>query len=211
MNNGLMPPLSTHFRLAALVMPSISIVSHVGSFLLGTTAPDAFVPESETSFSQHHFKGGGGRISLQDFLKATNLIHQPSDDAGWSFTCGYYCHLWLDVFYGNHADRLPIRRPPGMLDTDLRNLARKETEILNAPFVLKFSDSPVPESKDLLLPPGIEFIDLERCRYLFREVIKQSQGWSVPSPEFQLIDPMEYAAFLNEASRFFLSEIQTIV
>jgi len=93
-----MPPLSAHFRFAAQIPPSLGIVSQAGSFLLGTTAPDAFEPESEASFSRHHFKNESGQISLPDFVKATRFLPRPVDHPAWSFTCGYFCHLWLDVF-----------------------------------------------------------------------------------------------------------------
>ncbi len=204
-----MPPLSTHFRFATLVMPSLGSVSQVGSFLLGTTAPDAFEPDSEDSFSQHHFKGGDGRISLQEFLKETNFIHQPYDNPAWSFICGYYSHLWLDIFYRDNADSLSFKKPIGMPDTDLRDLIRRETEILNAPFVLDFGNLPLPQSEDLLLPTGLEFVELERCIYLFSEVLKQSQAWSQLASTSKTIDEAEYATFLRDAAKLFTNEIQT--
>jgi hypothetical protein len=205
-----MPPLSTHFRLATLVTSSLGIVPHTGYFILGTTAPDAFEPDSEISFSRHHFRAVDGKISLPDFLKATGFLSHSSDDAAWSFTCGYYCHLWLDVYFRDSADRIPFRRPAGVQDSDLRSLVRKQTEILNAPFVLSLSHLPVSGLKALNLPPGLEFIDLERCTHLFHEVVKQSQAWSDPDPKFESMDPDEFAAFLADASMLFLLEIQTI-
>jgi hypothetical protein len=93
-----MPPLSTHFRFVTLILPSLGIASHAGSFLFGVTAPDACEPASEERFSQYHFIGSNGQISLESFRKATSFTPTPSDDASWSFTCGYYSHLWLDVF-----------------------------------------------------------------------------------------------------------------
>ena len=80
-----MPPLSTHFRFAILLMPHLGIFTYHGDFVLGTTAPDAFEPDSEVGFSRHHFRVVDGTISLPDFLKATNFIIQPSDDPAWSF------------------------------------------------------------------------------------------------------------------------------
>jgi hypothetical protein len=43
---------------------------------------------------------------------------------------------------------------------------------------------------------------------LFREVVEQSQAWSVLAREFEPIDPLEYAAFLENAAKLFLDEIQ---
>jgi len=203
-----MPPLSTHFRFAAQILPSLGVVSHAGSFLLGTTAPDAFEFESESSFSRHHFNSESGRISLPDFVKTMYFTFLPSDDSVWSFTCGYYCHLWLDVFYRNNADRISIQRPAGMPDADVRGLVRRETEILNAPYVLEAANLPIPQSEELLLPPGLEFVDPERCNQLVREVIKQSRELSILSPECELIDHAGYAAFLEYASKRFLDEFQ---
>jgi hypothetical protein len=190
-------------------MPSLGVLSQAGCFLLGTTAPDAFEPDSEASFSQHHFRDESGRISLPNFVKATNFIHQPADNPTWSFTCGYFCHLWLDVFYRDNAERIPFKRPAGVPDSDLRNLVRRETEILTAPFVLNIRDLPVSDLKALKLPPSLEFIDLERCIPLFHEVVKQSQAWSDPDPNFEAIDPEKFSAFLSDVSKLFLNEIQT--
>jgi hypothetical protein len=116
------------------------MMPYADSFLLGTTAPDAFESDSEESFSQQHFITADGRISLSGFLKQTNLILQPSNNPSWLFGCGYYSHLWLDVFYRDQADRIPIKKPVGMVEADLRKLARQGTEILNAPFVLGVSN-----------------------------------------------------------------------
>ena len=205
-----MPPLSTHFRFAILLMPHLGIFTYQGDFVLGTTAPDAFEPDSEVSFSRHHFRAVDSTISLPDFLKATNFITQPSDNPAWSFACGYYCHLWLDVFYRDNAERISFKRPAGMSDSDLRSRVRRETEILNAPFVLKISNMPSSDLiQELKLPPGLEFIDLERCTHLFHEVVQQSQVWSVPAPKFESREPGEFAAFLASASKLFLNEIQT--
>ena len=204
-----MPPLSTHFRFAILVMHHLGIFTYQGDFVLGTTAPDAFEPASEISFSRHHFRAVDSTISLPDFLKATNFITQPSDNPAWSFACGYYCHLWLDVFYRDNAEQISFKRPAGMSDSDLRSRVRLETETLNAPFVLNIDNLPVPDLKALKLPPGLEFIDLERCTHLFHEVVKQSQSWSDAAQKFEAIDPGEFAAFLASASKLFLNEIQT--
>jgi hypothetical protein len=84
-----------------------------------------------------------------------------------------------------------------------------ETEILNAPFVLNIDNLPILDLKALKLPPGLEFIDLERCTHLFHDVVKQSQRWSDAAQKFEAIDPEEFAAFLGNASEFFLNEIQT--
>jgi hypothetical protein len=191
-------------------MPPLGIISHPGDFLIGTTAPDAFEPDSEISFSRHHFRGADGKISLLNFLKMTGFIGHPSDDPAWSFTCGYYCHLWLDVFYRDNAERIPFKRPAGLPDSDLRSLVRRETEILNAPFVLNIMDLPVSDLNTLKLPPGLEFIDLERCTHLFHEVVKQSQKWSNMTPKFKSMDPDELATFLTNAAKLFLNEIQAL-
>ena len=205
-NGGSMPPLSTHFYVASLVLPSLEMAPHTASFLLGTTAPDAFDPQSEQSFSRYHFKRSDGRIGLQDFVEVTNFTNRPFDDPAWCFTCGYYCHLWLDAFYMDNAQHLHFKRPPGMPDADWRSLIRKESEILNAPFVLKAGS--LPQSDNLLLPAGLEFVNFERCIDLFHEVLRQSQTWSVLADELVSLDPGEYAAFLGEASKIFLDEFQ---
>lgn len=202
-----MPPLSSHFRFATLVMHPLRITPQEGAFLLGTTAPDAFDPDREESFSQHHFRATDGRISLEDFLKQTNFVLKPSINSSWSFSCGYYSHLWLDVFYRDHADRMPLRRPVGMEDADLRKLVRIETEILNTTFVLNAGNLNFPRSENLSLPKGLEFVDLERCNRLFHEVLKQSETWSQLAPTSESVDAAEYAAFFAEVSRLFLSEI----
>ncbi len=138
-----MPPLSAHFRFATLVTTPLGIKSHAGSFLLGATAPDAFEPDNEDGFSRHHFvKGKNGRISLERFLEDTNFIPQPSDSFAWSFTCGYYSHLWLDNYYRDNADRLPHKKPAGISDADLMGLARKEAEILTRPSFWKLANYP---------------------------------------------------------------------
>jgi hypothetical protein len=189
-------------------MASLGIMCHAGPFLLGTTAPDAFEPESEVSFSRHHFTGSDDRISLQKFLDAKNLSHEQSDESTWSFCYGYYCHLWLDVFYRDNADRILIERPADISDVELRSLVRREKEILNAPFVLDAAHLLTPRSDNLFLPPSLEFVDLERCINLFREVVKQSQEWSIFASDFKTIDSIRYAAFLESASHLFLEEFQ---
>lgn len=204
-----MPPLSTHFRIATLSLPSLGIVSNARFFFLGTTAPDAFTPDKEASFAQHHFKKENGPIDLPSFVQAANFMYRPTDDPVWSFTCGYFCHLWLDVFYRDNAERMPIKRPAGVPDSDLKSLVRRETEILNAPFVLNIRNLPLSDLKALKLPPGLEFIDLERFTHLFHKVVKQSRRWSGQAPRFEAIDPAEYAAFLGNVSTLFLNEIQT--
>jgi hypothetical protein len=203
-----MPPLSTHFRLATFVLSPLGVMSYASAFLLGTIAPDAFDPDSEESFSQHHFKGKDGRISLENFLKETNFIFKPSSNSSWSFSCGYYCHLWLDVFYRDNADRLPFKRPVGISDTDLRSLVRRETEILNAPCILEIGNLFSSRSEDLSLPMGLEFVELERCFHLFREVSKQSQTWAQLVPTFESIDEGEYASFFENISKIFTNKIQ---
>jgi hypothetical protein len=200
-----MPPLSTHFRFTTLLTPLLDIASHSGHFLLGTTAPDAFEPENEESFAQHHFTGEDGRISLESFSKQTKFILQPCHDPSWSFQCGYYSHLWLDVFFREHADCLPIKRPSGMTDTDLRKLVRRETEILNAPFVLSLA---LPQLEDLRLPVGLEFVQPALALQLFHDVVKQSQAWSRLSPAFETMDEAEYAAFFRNATQLFIKEFQ---
>ena len=203
-----MPPLSTHFRLATLILPPLGITSYVAPFLLGTTAPDAFDPKSEESFSQHHFKGKDGHISLEKFLKETNFVLTPSDISSWSFTCGYYSHLWLDVFFRDNTDRLPFKKPVGISDTDLRCLVRRETEILNAPCVLELGDLLNSRHEGLSLPVGLEFVKLELCFDLFCEVIKQSQACVKLVPTFESIDEGEYTSFFEHISKMFWSEIQ---
>lgn len=201
-----MPPLSSHFRLATLVTHQLGITPHEGAFLLGTTAPDAFDLDSEESFSQHHFRALDGRISLEGFLKQTHFVPKPSNNSTWSFSCGYYAHLWLDVFYRDHADSMPFRKPVGMEDADFRKLVRRETEILNAPFVLNASILKIPRFEDLSLPGGLEFVDLERCKHLFQEVLKQSEAWSQLAPASEAVDAAEYAAFFTEVSKLFLRD-----
>ena len=203
-----MPPLSTHFRLATLVMPRMGITSNVSSFLLGTTAPDAFDPESEESFSQHHFNGKDGRISLENFLRETNFTFSPDDNSSGSFNCGYYCHLWLDVFFRDNADRLPFKKSLDMTDMNFRDLVRKETEILNAPFVLGVGNLSLPRSEDLLMQIGLEFVSVERCTYLFSEVVKQSQAWSQLVPTFEALDKAEYDTFFEDVSKLFINKLQ---
>jgi hypothetical protein len=204
------PPLSIHFRFASLILPSLGAVSHTGNFLIGTTAPDAFEPEREDSFSRHHFINETGHISLPDFVQTTGFLLRPADHPAWSFTCGYYCHLWLDVFYRNNMGRIPIRRPDGMLDAEVRRHVRRETEILNASFVLDAADQPIPQPEELCLPIGLKFIDTERCIQLFHEVIKQSREWSTLSIEFELIDRVEYTTILENAVTLFMNEIQIL-
>jgi hypothetical protein len=190
-------------------MPSLGMVSYSGWFLLGTTAPDAFDPESEDSFARYHCRGEDGRISLQKFLENTNLTHRSSDNSARPFLCGYYCHLWLDVFFRDNADSLPFNRPADMPESELRRLVRRETEILNAPFVLSAGNLPDFDFNTLKLPSTLEFIDSERCMKLFREVVEQSQAWSVLAPEFEPIDPLAYADFLENAAKLCLDEIQS--
>ena len=203
-----MPPLSTHFRLATAVLPLLGIVSHASSFVFGTTAPDAFDPDSEDSFSQCHFKDKDERISLENFLRKTNFILQPVDDLSWSFSCGYYCHLWLDVYFRDNTDCLPFRKPIRLSDADLRTLVRRETEILNVPFVLNLGSLPVPKPEGFLLPLGLEFVDVGRCIHLFQEVIKQSQAWSQFVPTFEAIDEVRYTTFFGDLSKIFMHEFQ---
>src|SRR4030067_2633506 len=131
-----MPPLTPHFRFAALVMPRLGLPPNAGLFLLGSLAPDAFEPDSEEGFTQHHFIGQDGKISLATFTQATGFSWRSAHEPGWPLTCGYYAHLWLDVFYRNHGDDLPVRRPNGMSDVDLRLTLRKETEYINSPHFL---------------------------------------------------------------------------
>jgi hypothetical protein len=203
-----MPPLSTHFRFATAVLPLLGIVSHVSSFVLGTTAVDAFDPDSEDSFAEYHFREKNERISLENFLRETNFILQPVDDSSWSFSCGYYSHLWLDVFFRDNADCLPFRKPIRLSDVDLRMLVRRETEILNVPFVLHFESLPFPEPEHLCLPLGLEFVDRVRCIHLFHEVIKQSQAWSQLAPGFEAIDEAGYTAFFGDVAKIFTNEFQ---
>jgi hypothetical protein len=203
-----MPPLSSHFRFAILVKRQLRIMPHECAFLLGTTATDAFDPDREESFSQHHFRATDERISLESFLKQTHFVLKPSINSSWSFSCGYYSHIWLDVFYRDHADRMPFRRPVGMEDADFRKIVRRETEILNAPFVLNAGNLQIPRSENLSLPGGLEFVDLERCNRLFHEVLKQSEAWSQLAPTSETVDAAEYAAFFAEVSGLFLSAIQ---
>lgn len=192
-------------------MSSLGSGLHHAAFLLGTTAPDAFEPDREDSFSKHHFKGEDGRIRLQRFLDNTGFrYHQSADDPTWFFTYGYFGHLWLDVYYRDHGDRLPFKRPTDMPDADLRSLVRKETEVLNAPFVLNAGHLPVHHYTDLALPSGLEFVNLQRCIGLFHEVVKQSQAWSLLDHSFESLDKDEYATFLEDASRSFQNEIRTI-
>jgi len=191
-------------------MPPLGIVPYAGNFILGTTAPDAFEPEREASFSQHHFKKDDGRTCLPEFVQATYFMYQPIDDPAWSFTCGYYCHLWLDVYFSENSDRIPFKRPAGKSEAELRSLVRKETEILNAPFVLNLNDIPVLRPGDLVLPSSLGFVGAGRCIQLFYEVVEQSRAWSAPVYEFESIDPLDYAAFLEEASELFLNNIQKL-
>lgn len=202
-----MPPLSSHIRFATLVMRQLGFRRHQGAFFLGTTAADAFDPDGEESFSQHHFQAADGRTTLEGYHKRTSFALKPSMNSSWSFSCGYYSHLWLDVFYRGHAGRMPFRRPVGMVDADFRQLVRRETEILNAPFVLDAGKRRIPRSKDLSLPSGLEFVDLERCRRLFHEVLKQSETWSQQAPTSEAVEAAEYAAFFAEVAKLFLSVI----
>jgi hypothetical protein len=203
-----MPPLSSHFRFATLVMYQLRIKHREGAFLLGTTAPDAFDLDSEESFSQHHFRAMDGRISLEGFLKQTHFVSKSSNNSSWSFSCGYYAHLWLDVFYRDNVDRMPFKGPFDMENADFRKLVRRETEILNAPFVLNASNLKIPRFENLSLPGGLEFIDLERCKRLFQEVLKQSETWSQLTPTSDTVDAAEYAAFFAEVSKLFLSDFK---
>lgn len=203
-----MPPLSTHFRLATDVLQLLGVLSHVNSFVLGTTAPDAFDPDSEESFSNYHFKEKEERISLESFLRKTNFIFQPVNEPSWLFSCGYYCHLWLDVFFRDNAGYLPFRKPICLSDTDVGKLVRRETEILNAPFALKLESLPMPQPKNFLLPFGLEFVDVDRCVHLFYTVIKQSQTWSQLVPTFDAIDEAKYNAFFGDVSKIFMKEFQ---
>ena len=202
-----MPPLSSHIRFATLVMRQLRFTRHQGAFFLGTTAADAFDPDGEDSFSQHHFHAADGRTLLEGFFKRTNFELKPAMNSSWSFSCGYYSHLWLDVFYRGHADRMPFRRPVGMVDADFRQLVRKETEILNAPFVLYAGKRRIPRSGDLPLPRGLEFVDLGRCKQLFQEVLKQSEAWSRMTPTSEAVEAAEYAAFFADVTGLFLSAI----
>jgi hypothetical protein len=188
-------------------MPSLNIESNVPSFLLGTLAPDAFVPDSQDSFSQHHFQGTDKRISLQSFFKETSFTDQPRELPIWSFLCGYYSHLWLDVFYRENSSRIPFRRPAELPNADLRSLLRRETEILNAPYVLRFSGLLIPRVEDVLLPTGLGFVHLERCIHLFHEVQSQSQARAKQPAVFTALSATEYAAFLKDASKLFIDEI----
>jgi hypothetical protein len=202
-----MPPLSSHFRFASIVMRRLRITPHEGAFYLGATAVDAFDPEGEESFSQHHFRGADGRISLEGYLKQTNFMLEPSANSCWSFSCGYYSHLWLDVFYRGHAERMPFRRPAGMQDADFRQLVRRETEILNAPYVLNAGKAQIPQPEGLSLPGGLEFVDLVRCKQLFQEVLKQSEAWSRLEPTSEAVEAAGYADLFAEAAGLFLSAI----
>ncbi len=94
-----------------------------------------------------------------------------------------------------------------MEDADFRKLLRRETEILNAPFVLNAGNLKIPRSEDLSLPSGLEFVDLKRCIHLFHEVLKQSETWSQLAPSSEAVDAAEYAAFFAEVARLFLSDI----
>jgi hypothetical protein len=202
-----MPPLSSHFRFATLVLQQLKIEGHESAFYLGATAVDTFDPEREESFSQHHFRAAGGRISLEGFLQQTHFALKPSKHSTWSFSCGYYSHLWLDVFYREQAERMPFRRPAGMEDADFRKLVRRETEILNAPFVLNAGKLHIPESDNFSLPIGLGFVDLERCKHLFYEVLKQSVAWSHLLPTSETVEAAEYAAFFAEVSMLFLTQV----
>jgi hypothetical protein len=202
-----MPPLSSHFRFATLVLRELKMAHHEAAFFLGTTAVDAFDPDGGESFSQHHFRAKDGLISLEGFLQQTHFALKAANHSTWSFSCGYYSHLWLDVFYREHAERMPFRRPAGMEDVDFRKLVRRETEILNAPFVLNAGKLQIPRSENFSLPTGLEFVDLERCNRLFREVFKQSEAWSQLAPTSEVVEATEYEAFFAEVSMLFLTQV----
>jgi hypothetical protein len=94
-----------------------------------------------------------------------------------------------------------------MEDAEFRKLVRRETEILNALFVLNAGKLQIPRSENFSLPGGLEFVDLERCNRLFHEVLKQSETWSRMAPMSETVEAAEYAAFFEEVSRLFLSDI----
>ena len=121
-----MPPLSTHLRFSALILPRIPVASQTWFFLLGTVAPDAFHPDDEASFAQHHFQGQDGRIDLTSFRKTTAFDKLLQDSPASLFATGYYAHLWLDIFFRDHGDELPVTRSFSISDADLRLAIKKE-------------------------------------------------------------------------------------
>lgn len=200
-----MPPLTSHYRFAALVMPRLGIASGAGSFLLGTTAPDAFDPDRAALFFQYHFIEKDQLISLERFRRETAYSFQPAG----SFACGYYCHLWLDVYFQANADRLSFRRPQGMSDADLRSLVRREAEIPNAPFVLQVAESTILQPAEVALPAALEFVDLQRCADLFHAAVQQAQAETQPAPPIESRIEPAYTQLFEDALESFLNEIQS--
>jgi hypothetical protein len=198
-----MPPLNAHFRFAMLVAPAVGITSHVDSFLLGTAAPDAFDSEDKGDFALYHFQGGDGRISLENFLIKTKFTFHPADNSSWSFVCGYYSHLWLDMFYQDQAWRLKFNKPDSLSPADLRNLIGKEAEILNAPFVLQTGN---PSSLSSL-PDLFEFVNLARCIQIFHETVQRSHAHLNLIHAFEILNEADYADFFDYAVRSYLSEV----
>lgn len=94
-----------------------------------------------------------------------------------------------------------------MQDADFRQLVRRETEILNAPYVLNAGKVQIPRPEDLSLPGGLEFVDLVRCKQLFQEVLKQSEGWSRLEATSEAVEAAGYADLFAEAAGLFLSAI----
>jgi hypothetical protein len=201
-----MPPLSTHLHFATLLMNPQGIASQAGLFLLGPIAPDAFERDSEESFTQHHFIGQDGKISLTAFAQATGFSVPPSDQPEWSLGRGYYAHLWLDVYDQTRRGDLPAKRPNDLSDDNSRLGLRKETEYLNAPDVLEWVSKQFPWPDSVLTSPALGFIDVQRCRRLFQDVLAQTRESMKLPVQLVLIDPSEYGLFLRGAADKLLDE-----
>jgi len=201
-----MPPLSTHFRFSCLIVPRLAAASHVDLFLLGTVAPDAFRPADDASFAEHHFSREGGRIDLASFRKAARLGTLPAASPASAFATGYYAHLWLDAFFIDHGNELPVARSVSASQADLRLAVRKEAEFFNAPFVLALAGASRPTTEELSLPRGLEFIDKEACARLMRTVVEEAHAAALAAIVPTVLDEGQYDEFLGTGAESFLAE-----
>jgi hypothetical protein len=197
-----MPPASTHLRFASLILPRLSVASLVGPFVLGSLAPDTFEPASEDSFVRHHFLRDG-RIHLRSFRRITSLPDEGQDPTS-AFVAGYDAHLWLDVYFGEHSGAMVTRRPTSLSEAEIRRATRLEADFLHAPAVAAFLRCGPPDTRELALPPGLGFVDLERCAELWRTVREAAANLLGADVELVVLDEGGVRRFIEEAAEAYL-------
>jgi hypothetical protein len=199
-----MPPLTAHLRFTSILAARGKIPARMDTFLLGCVAPDAFNPDVNSSFAQHHFSTESGGIELKAFQETTHLERLSTQSPALSFIYGYYAHLWLDIYFNEHGNELPVAKPLSILDAERKQAFRREVEFFDAPFILGLKNHLLVDFDSFTPPMGFEFVEITRCARRMKQLAEHAPALSQTALIPRILAQAGYADFMDKAAGIFL-------